>query len=168
MYYDNDHIIEQAHKLIREAGTSDPASLADYLDISVKPVPFRKQKWVYQVIEDIPFIFIKEDLAPEIYNIVILHEIGHDRLHRDIAKAFAEYDLFDMQTSRMEYEANLFAAEISLPDDEILDYIYQGMDVSQIARAMYSDINLVALKASDMIRRGYNFNQVDHRNDFLK
>ena len=73
-----------------------------------------------------------------------------------------------MQTSRMEYEANLFAAEISLPDDEILDYIYQGMDVSQIARAMYSDINLVALKASDMIRRGYNFNQVDHRNDFLK
>ena len=168
MYYDNDHIIKQAHKLIDEAGTSDPALLADFLGICIKPVPFKKQKGVYQVIEDIPFIFIKEDLSPEIYNIVILHEIGHDRLHRDIAKAFAEYNLFDMQTSRMEYEANLFAAEISLPDDELLDCIYQGMDVSQIAKTMYSDINLVALKTSDMIRRGYNFNRIDHQNDFLK
>ena len=87
---------------------------------------------------------------------------------KSIAKAFAEYNLFDMQTSRMEYEANLFAAEISLPDDELLDCIYQGMDVSRIAKTMYSDINLVALKASDMIRRGYNFNHVDHQNDFLK
>ena len=168
MYYDNDHIIKKAHGLIKEASTSDPSLLADYLGIIIKPVPFKKQKGVYQVIEDIPFIFIKEDLAPELYNIVILHEIGHDRLHRDIAQGFAEYNLFDMQTSRMEYEANLFAAEISLPDDELLDYIYQGMDACTIAKCMDSDINLVALKVSDMIRRGYNFNPVDHRNDFLK
>lgn len=30
---------------------------------------------------------------------------------------------------RMEYEANIFVAQISLPDDEILDYIEHGYDV---------------------------------------
>ena len=47
----------------------------------------------------------------------------------------------------MEYEANMFAAQVALPDEEILEYIYGGYDVGQIARAMCSDINLVALKA---------------------
>lgn len=168
MYYDNDHIIKIARELVDKSGTHEPAMLADYLGIIIKPVPFKKQKGVYQVIEDIPFIFIKEDLPCAMYNIVILHEIGHDCLHKDIAQVFAEYNLFDMQTSRMEYEANLFAAEISLPDNELLEYIYQGMDACQIASAMYSDVNLVALKTSDMIRRGYNFHPIDHQNDFLK
>lgn len=51
----------------------------------------------------------------------------------------------------MEYEANIFVAQISLPDDEILDYIERGYDVQQIARAMHSNINLVALKADALI-----------------
>ena len=53
-----------------------------------------------------------------------------------------------MTTSRIEYEANVFAAQLMLPDDEITEYIYQGFDVQQIARAMKSDINLVALKVA--------------------
>ena len=36
-----------------------------------------------------------------------------------------------MANNRMEYEANLFASQISLPDDEILDYIYEGYDAAQ-------------------------------------
>ena len=40
----------------------------------------------------------------------------------------------------MEYEANIFASQISLPDDEILEYIESGYDIQQIARAMHSDI----------------------------
>ena len=51
--------------------------------------------------------------------IVLLHEIGHDTLHRDEATkvgGFKEFEIFDMKDSRMEYEANLFAAQISLPD----------------------------------------------------
>ena len=73
-----------------------------------------------------------------------------------------------MTSNSMEYEANLFAAQIALPDEEILDYIFSGLDASQIARAMNSDINLVALKVSELSRRGYSFRNIEHRNDFLK
>ena len=83
----------------------------------------------------------------------MLHEIGHDALHREEAvKAggFKEFNIFDMRQSRMEYEANIFASQISLPDDEILEYIENGYDIQQIARAMHSDINLVALKTDTL------------------
>ena len=100
--------------------------------------------------------------------IVLLHEIGHDQLHRKQATVFQEFNLFDMTSNSMEYEANLFAAQIALPDDDIIEHIYDGLDASQIARAMHSDINLVALKVSELSRRGYSFRNIEHRNDFLK
>ena len=43
----------------------------------------------------------------------------------------------------MEYEANVFAAQASLPDDTIIEYIKQGYDIQQIARCMHSDICLL-------------------------
>lgn len=73
-----------------------------------------------------------------------------------------------MTSNSMDYEANLFAAQIALPDDDIIEHIYDGLDASQIARAMHSDINLVALKVSELSRRGYSFRTIEYRNDFLK
>ena len=101
----------------------------------------------------------------------MFHEIGHDTLHRDEAIAvggFKEFNIFDMRENRMEYEANIFASQISLPDDEILEYIERGYDIQQIARVMRSDINLVALKTDTLIAQGYRLRQQEHRNDFLK
>jgi len=76
--------------------------------------------------------------------------------------------LVDIHSNIMEYEANLFAAHVGLPDEEIVEYIYQGFDASQIAAAMNSDINLVALKVSELSRRGYSFRNIEHKSDFLK
>ena len=50
-----------------------------------------------------------------------------------------------------------FAAQASLPDDTIIEYIKQGYDIQQIARCMHSDINLVALKVDTLNSQGYNF-----------
>lgn len=65
-------------------------------------------------------------------------------------------------------QAQLQDALLALPDEEILDYIRSGYDAAQIAMAMASDINLVALKVSELSRRGYTFRDMDHRSDFLK
>ena len=70
----------------------------------------------------------------------MLHEIGHDVLHRkEAVKAggFKEFNIFDMRESRMEYEANIFTAQVSLADDEILEYIFKNnqltnMKISQV------------------------------------
>lgn len=68
----------------------------------------------------------------------------------------------------MEYEANVFAAQLSLPDNEIIDLIRQGMDIQQAASYMNSDINLVALKVDTLRNRGFNFNRQEHSNTFLR
>ena len=163
-----DHIIDTADRLVRRCDTRDPEKIARALDISIYEVPLRRQKGMYKVIKRNRCIFIKQDLDDIMRRIVLLHEIGHDRLHRDRASVFQEFNLFDMAGRVMEYEANLFAAHIMLPDDEIMEYIYEGRSVDQIAAAMNSDINLVALKASDLARRGCAFRVPEHRDDFLK
>lgn len=163
-----DNIIRRADALVRSTGTRDPERIAEALGIIVMDVNFEKQKGLYKVILRNRFIFIKSDLSEVMRRIVLLHEIGHDQLHRHLADVFQEFQIFDMSRNVMEYEANLFAAQIALPDEEILEYIRSGYDAAQIAMAMASDINLVALKVSELSRRGYAFRDVDHRSDFLK
>lgn len=163
--------IRKANSVVHTYETRDPDRLAQYLDITVMPRPFVKQKGIYTVVKGNRFIFIKDDLPPVTRSIVLLHEIGHDQLHRKEAQqagAFQEFNIFDMTDKSMEYEANLFAAQVSLPDEEILDYIFKGCDVREIARAMYSDINLVALKIAELNRKGYSLRMQEHRCDFLK
>ena len=104
-------------------------------------------------------------------NIVLLHELGHDTLHRAEATeigGFEEFNIFDMRDCRMEYEANVFASQIALPDDDFLELAERGYDTQQIARALNSDINLVALKADTLVSQGYRLRQQEHRHDFLK
>lgn len=162
--------IEQANRLVRKHGTRNADRLASEVGIIVVPRNFVKQRGVYKVIERNRYVFIKNDLEPVMHSIVLLHEIGHDTLHRKESVAtggFKEFNIFDMQDRRMEYEANVFAAQISLPDEEVLHYIYQGYDIGQIARFMRSDINLVALKADSLILQGYPLREQEYRNNFL-
>lgn len=164
----SDFIAQKAQDVLRRADTSDPEEIAKTMGIEILEVPFQTQKGVYKVVLRNRFIFIKQDLPPVMRNIVLLHEIGHDLLHRSIAKEFHEFNIFDMKNNRIEYEANLFAAEVALPDRDILEYIYEGYDAVSIAKMMDSDINLVAIKVTNLNRKGYGFHQLDFESRFLK
>ena len=164
-------IVRKANHLVKECGTRDPNRIARELGIEVMPCDFKRQKGAYKVILRNRFIFIKQDLHPVMSNIVMLHEIGHDILHKSEAIAaggFKEFNIFNMQDIRMEYEANIFASQVALDDDEFLELCENGYDIQQIARALHSDINLVALKSDTLISQGYRLRQQEHNNDFLK
>ena len=164
-------IVRKANHLVKECGTRDPNRIARELGIEVMPCDFKRQKGAYKVILRNRFIFIKQDLHPVMSNIVMLHEIGHDILHKSEAIAaggFKEFNIFNMQDIRMEYEANIFASQVALDDDEFLELCEKGYDIQQIARALHSDINLVALKSDTLISQGYRLRQQEHNNDFLK
>ena len=76
--------------------------------------------------------------------------------------------LYDM-TRKPEYEANIVAAEILLDTDELLEYIYDyGYSSEQIAEAMQTDINLVALKVAHLTQTGHKLRSLDCKSDFLK
>ena len=55
------------------------------------------------------------------------------------------------------------------PSDEVLRYIYEyGYTAEQIASAMSTDINLVALKVAHLATLGYNLHALEHKSNFLK
>lgn len=171
MSFSINQIIQNANQLMKKYGTRNPYELTDALHITVLPRQFKHQLGAYTKVLNNKFIFIKEDLEPCMKKIVLYHELGHDRLHQDYlrtAGAFHEFHLFDMKSNRMEYEANIFAAQLDLPDDEILSLIRQGFDIQQTAACMNSDINLVALKVDALRSQGYAFKQQEHSNTFLR
>lgn len=171
MYASTAEIIHKANSIVAQCRTRDPMKIARNLEIEVLRCPFREQRGAYKVIMRNRFIFVKEDLHPVMERIVLLHEIGHDALHRNEATkvgGFKEFEIFNMRDNRMEYEANLFVAQVSLPDDDFLDLAEQGYDTQQIAQALNSDINLVALKADTLISQGYRLRQQEHCSEFLR
>lgn len=164
-------IVQRANSLVALCGTRDPLKMAKDLGVEVLYYPFNKQRGAYKVALHNRFIFIKNDLHPVMENIVLLHELGHDTLHRKKAAelgGFKEFEIFNMRDHRMEYEANVFVAQVSLPDDDFLELAERGYDTEQIARALNSDINLVALKVDTLVSQGYRLRQQEHRSDFLK
>ena len=165
-----EYITKKGAKLVQRCGTRDPFKIAKEIGINVMFVDdFEKLKGVYRVIKRNRWIFINSNLPERMQRIVCAHELGHDQLHRVLAKGdgLMEFVLYDMD-SRPEFEANVLASQILLPDDEIIEHIYNGCDAEQIARIMNSDINLVALKVASLNQQGYAFRQIEHNSTFLK
>ena len=162
---------EVGERLVRRCGTRDPFEIARQLGVEVLFCPdFGSMKGMYRVVKRNRFIFINRDLTPQTQRIVCAHELGHDQLHRNLARTdtLQEFMLYDM-TTKPEYEANIVAAEILLDTDEVLDYVYHyGYTSEQIARAMGTDINLIALKVAHLAETNRGLRPVEHRSDFLK
>lgn len=165
-------IVDAADALLNKHHTRDPFKLADILDIEILYQDMKKQKGAYYHVLKNKFVTLNSNLDDVMKAIVLAHEIGHDRVHRnDLGSgqyAFQEFNLFDMRANRKEFEANVFASQILLDSEELLDYVNQGFDIQQIARAMYSDINLVVFKVDILIAQGYRLRQFERKNDFLK
>ena len=162
---------EVGERLVRRCGTRDPFEIARQLGVEVLFCQdFGSMKGMYRVVKRTRFIFLNRDLTPQMQRIVCAHELGHDQLHRGLAKtgALQEFMLYDM-TTKPEYEANIVAAEILLDTDEVLDYVYNfGYTSEQIAKAMSTDINLVALKVAHLAEINRRLRPIEHRADFLK
>lgn len=166
-----DEIANRANQLTKRFATRDPFEIAENLGIHVF---FTKElttlKGMYFVMKRNRYIYINDNLDERSKRIVCAHELGHDQLHRDLAKlgALQEFVIYDMST-RPEYEANVFAASTLLDEKEMLGYIFDcHYDAEQIARVMNTDINLVALKAAQLTAKGSNLNPIESRADFLK
>lgn len=157
--------------LVQRYGTRDPFQIARELGITVLFCDgFGSLKGMYRVIKRNRYIFLNKDLDERMLRIVCAHELGHDQLHRKLAQtnSLHEFMLYDM-TTKPEYEANIVAAEILIDSDELLDYIYTyRYSAEQIARAMDTDINLVALKIAHLTEIGYGLRSIEYRSDFLR
>jgi Zn-dependent peptidase ImmA (M78 family) len=155
-------IYNKVEALVKRYKTRDPEELARSLGIGVVyNSELAKLKGFYTVMMRKRFIVINDNLCDNEKRIVLSHELGHDRLHRTLAEnaTLREFVLYDMK-SRPEYEANVFAAELLLDDNEVFELARMGYDIEEMSKELGTDINLAAIKVSAMNTRGYNFNEV--------
>lgn len=153
-----DRAIRAAKKAAKQAGSRDPFRVARELDVEILEQDFVRQKGAFCMVEGYPFIFLNTHLGDEEKRAVCAHELGHAVLHRAEAEKqmICEFDLYNMITD-VEYEANVFASELLIDEDELTETLSQGMDVYAAAGELGVNVNLLLIKLYEMNRRGGKF-----------
>ncbi len=164
-------IYKKANSLVQMHGTRNTIKLAQASGVEVIQVDYFNDllgmyvyRWKHRA------MFLNDRMDEYLMQMVAGHELGHDAYHRELAKGegMKEFELFRMQSST-EYEANAFAAHLLIDTDDCLDYVRNGYDVVQIAKAMNSEINLMLIKLQELNRLGYHLRiPFEPRSDFFK
>ena len=149
-------IHKAANALIRIHGES-PYDIAEGLGIKlIQNFDFKKLYGMYTVIKRKRIIILNGNLDDGLKKTVLAHELGHDRLHRELAVNRVVHDvmLYDMRL-RPEYEANMFAAELLIRDDDIFELMRDyGYSAKQTAVRLGLSTALVTIKLTSMQLRG--------------
>lgn len=167
----SDTLHKRAADVVKQCGTRDTVTVVKEMEIHLYYRDnFSDLLGMYAVIQRRRCAFLNNRLDNHLLQIVLAHKIGHDTLHRSLAKqdGLKEFMLLDIK-SHPEYEANAFAAHLLLDDDELYTLIKDGYDVKQIAQMMNSHMNLVLIKMNELHKLGYDFRMPDTaQSDFLK
>lgn len=153
-------ISEKVQKLKRRYQEDDPERLCQCMGIRILRIPMGKGakdcKGFFIIKSRIPLIVLNDDLPLSIRRIVLAHELGHAVLHAKLTevRAFHDFELFD-QTSACEYEANIFAAEYLMDDEDVLGLLNEDLSFFEAAKALRVPPELLDFKFRILKRKGY-------------
>ena len=152
-------VYEKPKMLIEKYETRDPFELARLLGCFVKFINTKAQKGFCKIIFNNRFIFINQNMTPQMQRMTCAHELGHILLHKEALKQqghFAEMELFDI-TDHRELEANQFAANLLIDDQELLELLKDGYDMVGAAAQLNVNVNMLMVKLLSMNKTGYDF-----------
>jgi Zn-dependent peptidase ImmA (M78 family) len=116
--------------LVEKYGTRNPMEIADYLGFIVQKHDLGKYSGYYIEYEGVPCICINSRITDTKYSdIVLAHEVGHGVLHKGTECMFFGGTFFSK--AKPEQEANIFTAELLIPDKTILEN--PGMSKKELA-----------------------------------
>ena len=152
-------ICQSVAKLVKKYDERDPFRLCRLLGIELIFKPLGKEqdavKGFYFENRRIRTITINSDLPKVIQKIIVAHELCHAIHHRkEGIAAFHEFSLFD-QNSRMEKDANLFAAELLLEDRKVLAALNRDATFFSAAAMLFVPAELLDFKFRMMKWKGY-------------
>lgn len=165
------YIYDSVQSKIKKSRTRNPFTIAEDNGIMlIFDSNLNKMKGMYTIIKRNRIIILNDNMPERMQQIVCAHELGHDALHRQFAKdgGLREFMLYDMK-SRPEYEANMYAADLLLDDEEVMGLAKDGYDMQQVAGMLNTDINLIGLKMASMNYRGFDLRiGIEPKSDFLR
>lgn len=152
-------ICEAVEKVKKKYCETDPFKLCKTMGIILLFQPLGKDsdavKGFFLECKRIRTITVNSDLPYVIQKIIVAHELGHAVLHRNRGiYAFHEIMMYD-ESSVMEKEANLFAAEFYLDDTEVLDTLNADTTFFTAAASLCVPMELLDFKFRVMKWKGY-------------
>ena len=114
---------------VKRFGTRNPFQIADNLGILYQFGNISCEG-CYMYLKKHRYIFLDSSLESPEKEMVMAHELGHAVLHQKENCYFIRNKTF-LSTARIEKEANIFAAELLIPDSLILEN--PGYSKTQIA-----------------------------------
>lgn len=155
-----DVISDKVERLQHKYRQDDPFRLCSDLGIMVSMEPMgtyeRACKGFFLAQSRKRIITINLDLPKHLYRIIAAHELGHAVLHRESrgVTAFHDFALFDTADQK-EYEANLFAAEFLMSDQDVLEQLNADVSFFSAASLLRVPPELLDFKFRVLKRKGY-------------
>ena len=153
------YIYSKATEMVKQTGTRNPMKIASEIGVMLryseeldKLLGLYTYRWKHRI------ILLNDKMEEIMARMVCAHELGHDALHRDIAKGdgLKEFVLFKMKDTT-EYAANAIAAHQIIDDDDIYSMSKDKYDVVQMAKMLNVNINLDLIKLQELNKLGYDF-----------
>ena len=135
-------------------------------EVWFRPLGNLKGFYVYE--KGTPYIVVNDELDEMTRAVVCAHELGHDRLHRELAAGGIRDGTLFLSNNKTEREANLFAAELLLTDEAVLSELEYNNDPITVAYELDVPVELLEYKLELLVHKGHHFNFNAVKNDFLK
>ncbi len=158
----SDAVFRQVQTYRRRFGTSDPFELMRDMGIILvwsDAYPPGGLRGYCTVMNRSRYVVINQKQPEEEQRVVAAHETAHLILHRDILRggaAMHDFDVYNV-TSRLERQANFFAADFLIDDAAVLERMHmQDADFFNVARELRIPAPFFAFKLYSMVSRGYS------------
>ena len=148
-----------AERLLKKANGRDMVKLAKNLGIIVKFFDLGGVLGIYAYKLKSRFIYVNNNIENEhLLNMVVAHEIGHDALHRHLARQALYDDAPLSYLNRTEMEANKIAAHLLISTEDLLEVAEYSDTIYTMASALSVNENLLIIKLNELNKMGYEFN----------
>ena len=127
----------------KKCNSRNPFDIAEYLNIQIQIGPLGSRCGCYMFLKNHRCIFLNESLPDHEMQLVMAHELAHAILHRKQNCYFIRNKTL-LLNSKTEKEANIFAAELLIPDEVLLEnYNYT---INQLSRLLGYDETFIELR----------------------
>lgn len=154
------YIYDEVERLVKKCKSRNPFDILNTLNVVVmESSSYQKLKGYCFSANRTVYVVINESLHPALKKIVAAHELAHIILHKNMLQIAPMKDsvLYDM-TSETEYEANLFAADLLIPDETVTDMSKdEDMDYFKMCQTLNTSPDLMSFKLFSLIKRGYAY-----------
>ena len=135
-----------ADSLVRKYNTRNPFEIISHLNVIVVFYPLHGVKGFYQYFQRNNIIYIDEALSENEKKFVCAHELGHMFLHKKANAIFMD-SRTQLNTTKYEIEADRFAMNLLLSDDDIEDNL--DFSTAQLSRLFGYTKKLIELRLKD-------------------